>query len=51
MLSIVRIYIPSARILSAFCSEIPFINIRVFLGVYATASTVFRPLSESFLMS
>ncbi|KAI0639496.1 hypothetical protein C8Q77DRAFT_68620 [Trametes polyzona] len=42
---------PSAKILSAFCSEMPLIVMRFFLGVYATASTVCRPASVSFLMS
>lgn len=42
---------PSARILSAFCSLMPLIVHRVFLGVNATASTVWKPASESFLVS
>jgi hypothetical protein len=44
-------HVPSARIFSAFCSEIPLIVNKCFLGVYATASTVCRPASTSFLMS
>lgn len=43
--------LPSARILSAFCSLIPLIVHNVFLGVNATASTVWKPASESFFVS
>lgn len=42
---------PSARILSAFCSEMPLIASSTFFGVYATASTVCSPASASFLQS
>lgn len=42
---------PSARILSAFCSLMPLIVHSVFLGVNATASTVWKPASASFLVS
>ncbi|TBU45120.1 hypothetical protein BD309DRAFT_956983, partial [Dichomitus squalens] len=42
---------PSAKILSAFCSEMPLMAIRFFFGVYATDSTVFNPASVSFLIS
>ena len=43
--------IASVKILSAFCSEIPFISISFFRGVYEIASTVCRPASRSFFMS
>lgn len=35
-----RVNLPSERIFSAFCSDMPLMLIRFFLGVYATASTV-----------
>lgn len=41
----------SAINLSAFCSEIPFIAIKLFLNEYAIDSTVWKPLSISFLIS
>lgn len=36
---------------SAFCSEMPLMAIRLFLGVYATASSVKRPAALSFSQS
>src|SRR4051794_5315154 len=42
---------PSIKILSAFASLIPLMVHNVFFGVNATASTVWKPASASFLIS
>jgi hypothetical protein len=43
--------LPSAKILSAFASEMPLTRRRFFLGVKAMLSTVLYPASASFLQS
>lgn len=43
--------VPSLKILSTFCSDMPLIPTSVFLGVNARLSSVWKPASLSFLQS